>query len=127
MKKVSLLIMAAGLAACQTTTQSKGTLTDYSVSSEAYTTAYDQRFSKESDRLGWSQALQLAWSRGATAEVCGLPFNRDAYLDKLARNYTEAGRFLHDLNGLQWHSAQVRKAGNGFCTDERKADAQKYI
>lgn len=126
-------LFLALLAGCQTTTQEsatsqcKGSLSDYSVPSCAYTAAYDSGFSNPSDRMGWSQPLQIAWSRGAAAEHCGLKFDRDAYLDKLARNFPETGHLIHDLNGLQWHGAQIQKAGQAFCTDARLADARQHL
>jgi len=45
----------------------------------------------------------------------------------IAKKHSEADGVIHDLNGLKWHSVQIRKAGNGFCTDQQKADAQKHI
>ncbi len=99
MKYSTSMLLIIGLAGCQTTTQSDGSLNDYSVSKNAYVSAYDRQFSKNSDRQGWSQTLQIAWSRGAAAEVCGLPFNRDAYLDKLAKEHSVSPRIIHDLNG----------------------------
>ena len=127
LKATTTLTILFGLAACQTAKQDKGSLSDFSVSSNAYVRAYDQQFSRQEDRAGWSQALQLAWSRGAAAEVCGLSFDREAYLNKLVADYSEADRLTHDLNGLRWHAGQIREAGDSFCTDERIADAQKYL
>ncbi len=127
MNYVTPILLAVVLAGCQTTSQNDGSLSDYSVSKNAYVSAYDRSFAKASDRQGWSQPLQVAWSRGAAAEVCGLPFNREAVLGKLARKFPEADKLIHDLNGLRWHSAQISKAGKGFCTEERKAEAGQHI
>lgn len=117
------LTLMLALAGCST----GGSMNDYAIKSDVYIAAYDSRFAKEADRTGWSQAQQLSWSRGAAAEVCGLPFNREAYLEKLTHKFPEVGRVFHEMNGLQFHEQQIKKVGASFCTSARKADAAAEI
>lgn len=127
MKVVAFFLLFVFLSACQNAAEKQGALTDYSVSDSAYIAAYDRKFSKASDRQGWSQAAQIAWSRGSAAQFCGVAFDKKIYLNKLVKQFPDIDRITHDLNGLQWHLLQIRNAGQGFCTEERKSEIARIL
>ncbi|MTI10174.1 hypothetical protein [Curvivirga aplysinae] len=124
MKYLLSIFLIAGLAACQKTT---GSMSDYDISQETLMAAYDSDFSRKEDRIGWSQDVQLAWSRGALAKACGLEFDKDSYLSKLEKEFPEIDRFTHEYNGVEFYANYFKKYAAGFCTKERMDEAQTYL
>ena len=132
MKKLSALIglsLILALGGCVSggsgAYKGSGGMAAHSIKPEVYAYHYDHGFTGP-DAMGWDPNLQYAWSRTGAARVCGAPAKEEVIIKNLKAAYGQDD-FVHKLNGVDFHYAQVRNIGTSFCTPERVEEMKAAI
>ncbi|MCW8889839.1 MAG: hypothetical protein OQL20_04185 [Sedimenticola sp.] len=99
-------------------------MTARSIKPDVYEYHYKNGFTGV-DAMGWGPNLQYAWSRIGAGITCGIPFNKDALVDKLVAKYGHS-EFVHDMNGIMFHHMQSKKI-DSFCTADRLEEVKQII
>ncbi|MEE9454190.1 MAG: hypothetical protein V3V13_07400 [Paracoccaceae bacterium] len=121
-----LVLAALGLSACEDAGDTAGSMSDYDISQDVYTRAYDSGFNRAADRLGWPTEVQFAWSRLGAGLTCGAGIDRKHAVAALALKFPDISSVTHDLNGLGFHTVQSRKV-DGFCTPARMQALESVV